>query len=429
MATSRNSLDPFRAPDGARGTARLRPDLWGRTARLRVVLPGTGPARRAGRFRTVLFRYLAAAVVLLALVLVLDPHDPERAAPGTQPWRYQRDAVDVQGKGILNAYSRAVIRSTAWMARGSVERLRDVNRLNLLDLMVGTPTATKVGGWRETNGLALERTTKFAMVLLVGVGILAKVRGRGWIVMILMLLALTLLLTKPQTTVSLASAPSTMVPNSMVTLYGQLDPARSADGSRSADLTQQALASDYWQSFVANPLSRMDTGTAVLGGAAPERRAGLLDGLRHGIAGVNDWAVGKHGWERAFISTSALAYVVPFAFGVAALAMVATAAQAVLFVLCLGALVVIPVAVDRRHRPACFRYWLLPLLGTVAVLALASLAALLLMRLGQAVHVTDEYVGLLLAGSIWPICLVIALRVAARRRRRALKSSNGGTAE
>jgi hypothetical protein len=417
MATSRSSLDPFRAPGPGRVTARLR-----------VALPGPAAARSGRHLRTVLFRYMAAAVVLLALVLLIDPHDPERATPGQQPWRYQRDAVEVEGKGVLNLVARSSIRTTAWMARGSIDRLRDVSRLNLLDLLVGTPTATKVGGWRETNGLALERTTKLAMVLLVGIGVVAKVRGRGWIVMILVLLALTLLLTKPQTTVRLASAPGLQVPNAMVELYGQLDPARSADGSLPADQTEQALAGDYWQSFVGNPLSRMQTGTPVLTGAEPERRAGLLDGLRHGLTGVNDWAVGKHGWERAFISTTAVAYVVPFSIVIAALAMVATAAQAVLFLLCLAALVVIPVAVERRHRPACFRYWLLPLLGTVAVLAVSSFAALLAMRLGQAVHATDEYVGLLLAGSIWPISAVIALRLLARRRRRAIPS-NGGTAE
>jgi hypothetical protein len=245
--------------------------------------------------------------------------------------------------------------------------------------------------------------------------------------MILMLLALTLLLTKPQTTVQLASAPGTQVPNAMVDLYGRLDPARSQDGMLPADRTQQGLAGDYWQSFVGNPLSRMDTGTGVLTGAEPEHRQGLLDGLQHSITDVNDWAVGRHGWERAFISTSAFAYVLPFSLSVAALAMVATAAQALLFLLCLAALVVIPVAADRRYRPVCFRFWLLPLLGTVAVLAASSFGALLVMRLGQAVHVTDEYVGLMLAGSIWPIALVIALRAVARRRR-AAQSSNGGTA-
>jgi hypothetical protein len=366
--------------------------------------------------------------VLLAVVLLLDPHDPERATAGERPWRYQRDSVSVEGAGVLNAYSRAAIGVTAWVAKGSIERLRDVNRLNLLDLLVGTPTAGKVGGWREANGLALERSTKLAMLLLVGAGVIARVKGRAWIVMILVLLGLTLLLTKPQTTVGLAGDLGVRVPNAMVGLYGQIDPARSQGGALPADQTQQALAADYWESFVGNPLSRMQTGTPVLTGAEPDERRGLLDGLRRGVTSVNDWALGKHGWERAFISTSALAYVVPFSLAVAALAMVATAAQAVLFVLCLAALVVIPVGVDRRYRPACFRYWLLPLLGTVAVLALSSFGALLLMRLGQAVHVTDEYIGLLLAGSIWPIAAVVALRVAARRRRRAAKPSIGGTA-
>jgi hypothetical protein len=416
-----------------------RPALPRVTQRLRVVDPvpdGPEPAtrelprQRGAGLRVVLTRYLAVAVILLALVLITDPHDAERGTAASQPWRYQQEQVDVQGGGILNIYSRTTIKLTAWIARGSVERVREVNRLNLLDLLVGAPTANHVSDWRAANGLALERSTKLAVILLIIVGVVAKaIPGRTWITVVMLLLALTFVLTKPQTTVALASAPSTAVPNSMVSVFGQLDPASSPDPDHPADLVQQELAGQYWQSFVANPLSRMQTGSPVLTDASPGAKPGLLDGLRRSVVEVNDWAVGKRGWERAFISTTALMYVVPFSIVVAVLAMIASSAQAVLFLLLLAALVVVPIAVDRRRRPAVFRYWLLPLLGTIAVLAASSLLALAAMRMGQAIHRTDEYVGLLMAGSSGPALLVLSLRLAARRRRRqaAASTSNGGS--
>jgi hypothetical protein len=304
-----------------------------------------------------------------------------------------------------------------------------VTSFNLLDLVVGAPTANRVSGWRSANGLALERSTKLAVLLLVVFGVVARaVPGRTWVMVVLLLLGLTIVLTKPQTTVAAASGASVAVPRAMVGVYARFDPSMPPDPDRPPEQVQRELADEYWQSFVANPLSRMQTGTPVLSDADPAAKPGILTSLTQGIVGVNDWAVGKRGWERLFISATALAYVVPFSVLVTALAMTATAAQAVLFVLCLAGLVVIPIAVDRRRRPACFRYWLLPLLGTVLLLAASSLLCLAVMRLGQAVHRTDEYIGLLLAGSSGPVLLVLALRLVARRRRdQAAASSNGGT--
>jgi len=85
------------------------------------------------------------------------------------------------------------------------------------------------------------------------------------------------------------------------------------------------------------------------------------------------------------------------------LAMVAACAQTMLFVLCLAGLFALPFAVaGRRQRGALIRYWLLPLLAAVAVLALASVLSFAVMRTADAVHAADEYVGVLLAGSTVP---------------------------
>ncbi len=171
---------------------------------------------------------------------------------------------------------------------------------------------------------------------------------------------------------------------------------------------------------MANPLSRVQTGSGVLTDAAPGKKAGVLDVLRHSISSVNDWTIGRHGPERAFITTSALGYVLPFAVALGVLAMLATCAQALLFVLCLAGLLALPFAVEGpRRRGALVRYWLLPVLACVVLLALTSLGSFAVMRLAEALHRSDEYLGLLLAGSIWPVATAALLVRRAYRRRRA----------
>src|SRR4029450_12135572 len=51
---------------------------------------------------------------------------------------------------------------------------------------------------------------------------------------------------------------------------------------------------------------------------------------------------------------------------------------------------------------ALVRFWLAPLLGSLAVLAGTSLASFVVVRAAETLHASDEYVGLLLAGSTWP---------------------------
>ncbi len=100
-------------------------------------IPAVPPLDRGQvRFRTLLFRYLAVGFILLATVVVANPSAPDAGAD-RDPWDYQREQVDVQGRGLLNAYARTTVRATAWLAKSSIERQRDMLRLSLFDVLVG----------------------------------------------------------------------------------------------------------------------------------------------------------------------------------------------------------------------------------------------------------------------------------------------------
>jgi hypothetical protein len=383
------------------------------------ILPVEPPRRGPTRLRTLLFRYLAVAFVLLALVIVTHPQDGDGAVGRATPWDYQREQVDVQGRGVLNAFARTTVGATAWLARASIERQRDVFRVNLFDFLVGAGAAQSVGAWRAANTPGLVATTQLLMVGLVAYGVLLRPARRTWLVATLLLLAVTVVVTRPQATVRLAAAPSVAVPDAMVQLMGRALPGSGLEDASGPEDTQRRLLSRYWTSFVANPLSRMQTGTPVLTTAPPGRKPGVLDGLRRNISTVNDWALGRHGPERVFIATSALAYVLPFSVALGVLAMMAACAQTLLFLLVLAGLAVLPfAAAGRRQRGALIRYWLLPLAGAAAVLAVASLGSFAVVRAANALHASDEYIGVLLAGSTWPLLVGLVIwRRAARRRR------------
>jgi hypothetical protein len=401
-----------------RTAAPSRVGLAGRVARIPPAEPAAGHPLR---FRTLLFRYLAVAFLLLSVVVIAKPTTPERP-PGGTPWDYQRERVEVEGRGLLNVYARGAIQSTAWLARSSIERQRDVFRLSLFDFLVGAGAAEAVRGFRVANATALEGATKLAMLGLVIYGVLLRPARRTWAVAVLLLLVATLAVTRPHDTVRLAAAPGVAVPNVMLEVVARVAPSGGLQRGDGAEPAQRRLLTRYWTSFVAHPLSRMQTGTPVLSDAPPGKKAGVLAALRQNVSSVNDWAIGRRGPERAFIATSALGYVLPFAVGLGLLAMVAACAQTMLFVLCLAGLFALPLAVaGRRQRGALIRYWLAPLLGCVAVLAAASLVSFALMRAAEALHASDEYVGVLLAGSTWPVLagVLIGRRVARRRREAA----------
>jgi hypothetical protein len=243
----------------------------------------------------------------------------------------------------------------------------------------------------------------------------------------LLLLAASAALTRPASTLRLAAVPAGAVGELSVRAFGALDPARAGrptDGrARPGDPAsiERALADSYWRAFVADPLSRLQTGTPVLAAANPEAKPGLLGQLRHGVGAVDDWAAGRgpSGPARAFMATSALVYALPFALVISALATLAACAKALVLVLATGGLLVLPLCAERRWRGPVARYWLAPLGASLLVLAASSLLGLATMRLAELVRGADQQLGLLLAGSVLPVVLaaLLAKRLRARWRR------------
>jgi hypothetical protein len=106
---------------------------------------------------------------------------------------------------------------------------------------------------------------------------------------------------------------------------------------------------------------------------------------------------------------------------------VAACAQTLLFLLCLGGLFALPLAMaGRRQRRALVRFWLAPLLGSLAVLAAASLLSFVVVRAAETLHASDEYVGLLLAGSTWPALAAFLIGRWLTRRRQRLGPAPAG---
>jgi hypothetical protein len=381
--------------------------------------PRGGPATA-----TVLAAYLAAAFLLLAVVFALRPaRGPAPAAPA---WDYQRETVALEGGGALNAYARWAVRATAAVTRGSIERQRDVHRLSPLDFLAGEDAARALAGWRERHRLPLEGATLAAACALAAWGSLRRRPGRVWLVALLTLVGLTVLVTRPQTATALAARAGTVVPDLVQRAGATADPGASvAAGSGAsvaagpgAEAVQRTVAGRYWTAFVAEPLSRLQTGTTVLATVPPAGKAGVLKALRARVTAVGDWAVGRRGPERAVVATLALAYVLPFALALVALAMLASCAQALVWLLALAGPLVLPLAVDPARRRALARWWLVPLGAALALLAAAALAALAVIRVAELTHAADAYVGMLLAGSTAPLAAaaLAARRLAGRRR-------------
>jgi hypothetical protein len=366
--------------------------------------------------RAVLARELAAAALLLAIALAVTPGATRHQLLDQTVWDYQRDPISLTGAGPLNAYARGALQATGWLARTSIERQRDVARLNLLGFAVDAPAATTIGRWRQAHRAMLETGTAAAAVVLLAYGLLGRPATRAWLAALLLLLASTLAITQPHTTMRLAASPGAAVQVLTATTAVRTRLAATPADRTTLPAVQQTLAGRYWTAFVGRPLSRAQTGSPLLADTPPAGKAARRASLRRSFHGVDEWTRGRHTIERAAIATLAVAYALPVALALVVLAMAAACAQALLLLLCLATLVAAPLAVDGRWHATLVRCWLAPLAATAALLAAVTMASLLLLWLATAVRALDEQVGVVVGSAALP--LLAAAVVAHRRHRR-----------
>jgi hypothetical protein len=369
------------------------------------------------RQRRLLGRYLAAVTVLLGLTVALAPV-PTTTEPGPPP-AHRVEVIQIGGDG-LNGLTRTAMRATAWTSALAVDLQHDLLVPSPLVSRVFGPLAVRFSAWRDANRTRLATSVITAVTVLVFYGVLGRPARRSWARMILLLLVWSMLATYPQTVLWAASIPGQGTTSLSAALVDHGDPQ---DAHRA--IAQEGLGDGFWTAFVTQPYSRIQTGSAVLAQAPPEQRAGLLGTLGAKVAGIDRRIRGGAALERALTALIALASAVPFAAAIAACSMAAWVAQTLLLLLCLTAIAFVPALLDARARPLLVRWWLIPLISTVGLTALASAASFGVIWLAVSLAHAGESLTRMLSGSaVAAGCVLLtAWRVRRWARRQTVPST------
>jgi hypothetical protein len=370
--------------------------------------------RRQRGARGLLGRYLAAVGVLLGLTVTLAPRPvDEQTGP---PSAHQVEVIQVDGGG-LNVVTRTAMRGTAWTSALAVERQRDLLAPSPLMSRVLGPLAVRFSAWRDTNRTRLATSVITTVTMLIFYGVLGRPVRRSWAQMVLLLLIWSGLATYPQTALRAVSLPGQATTRLLVELVGQSSEA----GGQPATLTQGRLGDEFWTAFVTQPYSRVQTGSAVLAQAPPHQRTGLLGALREQVAAIGRRAGGGAAVERALTATVALGSAVPFSAAIAACSVAGWVAQSLLLLLCLTVIALAPVLLlDARARLLLVRWWVMPLLGALALAALAVAGSLGITWLAITLAGMGEAAARMFTGSAFALGSVLLAGWRVRRWARGL---------
>jgi hypothetical protein len=387
-------------------------DRAGRPPAARPLLSLGGLARlhrlhgtRRRRMRGLLGRYLAVVGALLGLTVTLAP-DPAGEQAGPPP-AHRVEVIQVDGGG-LNTLTRFAMRGTAWTSALAVERQHDLLAPSPLVSRVLTPMAVRFSAWRDANRRQLTTSAITAVTVLLFYGILGRPARRSWAQMVLLLLIWSVLATYPTTALRAVSLPGQATTWLLVELVG-----RSGEpGAQPATLIQSGLGDQFWTAFVTQPYSRVQTGSAVLAQAPPEGRSGLLGTLREQVAAIGRRAGGGAAAERALTATVAFGSALPFAAAIGTCSVAGWVAQSLLLLLCLTVIALAPVLLlDVRARLLLVRWWLIPLLGGLALAALASAASFGAVWLAVTLAGLGESAARMFTGSAFALaCVLLAGR-------------------
>lgn len=331
--------------------------------------------RRINIFRHVRrYQWLLGAVILLVVLFVLA-HPP---VPKDLNYRYQLD---------LGLRQYPLVTQTSALVRWSTERVREVYRWNLT-------AETVARAWPPAKEGTENALLPATILIFIGVGAMVIVWfmpayrsvGLGLVVFVL---AASHLGAHPADYTRFMAWPSTVVPNATVALVTKAEPGRTLGVQDKAQSRLKDMADRYWDHYV--------------------------QFTRHRMGSAGKLFVGP---KRAWFGVSGLVYVLPFAVVLALLAAFTTLVQTILWALCMIAPFGIAIAIaDGRAGLKVWDHVIVPLLASLILLAALGLALPLVLFLATLVHATENEVGLLMIGSVFPILVTVAAAVLVRRLR------------
>lgn len=316
---------------------------------------------------------LGIALLLFAMFALSKP-----PIPHDLNYQYQLD---------LRLKSYPLVAPTAGLVQWSTERVREVYRWNLTSETVAHSAPSAKAGTEDAllPATVLIFLGVFAMCLiwfvptkrLIGVGL------------VIFILAASHLGAHPAAYTRFMAAPSILVPNTAVALVTQAEPGRTLGVEPKAQNRLRDMADRYFDHYVTFTKHR-------------EASAGKL------FAGP----------KRIWFGVSGLLYVLPFAVTLSFLAALTTLTQTLCWALFMLSPFAIAMAVgDGRSGLRVWQHVVLPLLATLALLAIEGLVLPLVLFLATLIHATENEIGLLAIGSLFPILLVTGIVLFLRRTR------------
>src|SRR6266540_3704662 len=376
--------------------------------------PGDCALRRS---RRLLARYLLAAAALLTLALVVLPPAPTERPDAAAAHRLEHLRVD--GRGPLSSVGRTSLRASAWLAAATIDRQRALLDPTPLAARTREPLTRALHAWHQPRNGPLRASAVLAAMVLAALATLAR-RRRSLAVALVAMLVAAVVVTRPATTLAAAGFPGRVAVATAFRvvrapgpspLLGQ--PSLEADPGLVA--AQKRIGDAYWTAFVTANVSRADTATPILAQAQPARRASLLDQLQRNLVGGRDGNAG--GLQRAVVGLDALAAVAASAVAASVLTTLAAIAQALLFVLCLAALLLTPLVCHPRAWRALGPGLVAPMVGAAVVLFLAALGSWTVTTTAVTLAAAGEWLLSLASGST---VAVLATWLAWRAVRRQL---------
>lgn len=316
---------------------------------------------------------LGGAILLVALFVLASP-----PVPKDLNYRYQLD---------LGLRSYPLVTQTAGLVEWSTERVREVYRWNLTAETVARSWPPAKAG---TAGAALPATA-FIILGILAMVLVWFVPAKRWVGagLIVFVIAGSHLGAHPAAYTELMSAPSTLVPNAAATLVIKAEPGHTMGVERETAYGLKDMADRYFEHYVTFTKHRMASAGKLFAGP-----------------------------KRIWFGVTGLVYVLPFAVALAGLAALTVLVQTLTWLLfMLAPFGIVLALIDGRAGLKVRQHVLVPMLTSLALLAVLGLILPLVLFLATIVHALENEIGLLLIGSMFPLIVVVVVALLIRRSR------------